>query len=79
MRSVLTPSNTKRIADPVCRRGVVHAAAVRRAVGVVRQAAQGVPQLPHAERVAEEGVPAPHHHPELRPGEGEQKRRPSLC
>lgn len=60
----------------MCGRGVLHAAAVRRAAGVVRQAAQGVPQLPHAERVAEEGVPAPHHHPELRAGEGEQTRAP---
>lgn len=55
----------------VCDRGVVHPAAVRRAAGVVRQAAQRVPQLPHAERVAKEGVSAPNHRPKLRQGEGE--------
>ncbi len=42
---------------------------------MVRQAAQRVPQLPHAERVAEEGVPAPHDRPELRQGEGEFEHR----
>lgn len=57
-------------------RGVVHPAALRRAAGVVGPAAAGVPQLPHAERVAEEGVPAPDHHPELRPGEGKQQTGP---
>lgn len=55
----------------MCRRGVVHPAAVRRVAGVVRQAAQGVPQLPHAERVAKERVSASHHRPEFRQGEGE--------
>lgn len=60
----------------VCRRGVVHSAAVRRAVGVVRPAAEGVPQLPHAERVAEKGVPPSHHRPELRQGQGEHRHTP---
>lgn len=55
----------------VCRRGVVHPAAVWRAAGVVGQAAQRVSQLPHAERVAKKGVFASNHHPELRQGEGE--------
>lgn len=37
---------------------------------MVRQAAQRVSQLPHAERVAKERIFASHYHPELRQGEG---------
>ena len=55
----------------VCHRGFVHPAALRRVVGVVRSAAQRVPQLPHAERVAKKRVSASHYRPELRQREGE--------
>lgn len=53
----------------VCR-GLVYASAVRRAAGMVRETPAGVSELPNAERVAEEGVPASHHHPEFRPWKG---------
>lgn len=41
---------------------------------MVGQASARVPQLPHAERVAEERVSAPNNHPEFRQGEGERTR-----
>lgn len=55
----------------VCHRGIVHPAALWWVTGMVREAAQRVPQLPHAERVAKERVSASHYRPELRQGEGE--------
>lgn len=45
---------------------------------MVRPPPQRVPQLPHAERVAKEGVPAPHYRPELRQGEGKRHRKPAV-
>lgn len=56
----------------VYHRGVVHPAALWWVAGMVGQASARVPQLPHAERVAEERVSAPNNHPEFRQGEGEQ-------
>lgn len=46
-------------------RGLVYSSAVRRAPGMVWKALEGVFELSHAERVAEKGVSASHHHPEL--------------
>lgn len=46
---------------------------------MVRQASERVPQLPHAERVAQKRVSASHYRPELRQGEGELEHMPYLA
>ena len=57
-------------------RGCLYSPAIWWAAGMVWSAPPGIPDLPHANRMAAQGAPAPGHHPELWQRQGERPHPP---